>query len=67
MLVLLIEGIYKYAVRVASCGMIYVLSFTRTGRGVQAILKLCLQFFEAVMLVLLTRFLAYFPYFEKIK
>jgi hypothetical protein len=38
MLVLLIEGIfYKYAIEVASCGMMYVPSFMNTGTGIYAI------------------------------
>jgi hypothetical protein len=33
----------KYAVEIASCGMICVPNFTRTDAGVQAILRLCLR------------------------
>jgi hypothetical protein len=33
----------KYAVEMASCGMIYILSFMKTGTGVQAILRFCLK------------------------
>jgi hypothetical protein len=32
-----------YAVEMASCGMIYVSSFMKIGRGVQAILRFCLR------------------------
>jgi hypothetical protein len=31
-----------YAVEMASCGMAYILSFMRTGRGIEAILRYCL-------------------------
>jgi hypothetical protein len=33
----------KYAVGMASCGMIYVSSFMKTSTGVQAILRFCLR------------------------
>jgi hypothetical protein len=32
-----------YAAGIASCGMIYVSSFIKIGRGVQAIIRLCLS------------------------
>jgi hypothetical protein len=43
MLVLLIKRIYKYTVEMASCGMIYIRSFVKTGTGIQAILRFCLR------------------------
>jgi hypothetical protein len=42
-----------YAVEMASCGMIYLLSFMTIGTGVQVILRFCLINLRAVMLVLL--------------
>jgi hypothetical protein len=33
----------KYAVEVASCGMIYIPSFMKIGTGVQVILRFCLR------------------------
>jgi hypothetical protein len=33
----------KYAVEIASYGMIYLLSFRKTGAGIQAILRFCLR------------------------
>jgi hypothetical protein len=38
MLVLLIERIYEYVLGIYSCGMIYVPSFTKVGKGVEIIL-----------------------------
>jgi hypothetical protein len=32
----------KYAVEIASCGKIYLISFMKIGTGVQAILRFCL-------------------------
>jgi hypothetical protein len=32
-----------YTVEMASCGMIYLLSFLKTGTGIQAILRFCLR------------------------
>jgi hypothetical protein len=43
MFVLVIEGIYKYAVEMASRGMIHVPCFMKTDTGVQAILRVCLR------------------------
>jgi hypothetical protein len=40
---LLREEFMAYAVEIASCGMIYIQSFMKTGTGVQAILRLCLR------------------------
>jgi hypothetical protein len=42
-----------YAVETASCGMIYLLDFTKIGRGVQAILGFASVILMPVMLVLL--------------
>jgi hypothetical protein len=36
----------KYAVEMASCGVIYVASFMKIGTGVQAILRFCLRYFR---------------------
>jgi hypothetical protein len=36
-------GFIKYAVEMASCGMINIPSFMKTGTGVQAILRFCLR------------------------
>jgi uncharacterized protein YraI len=33
----------KYAVEMASCGMIYIPSFVKIGTGVQAIVRFCLR------------------------
>jgi hypothetical protein len=44
MLVLMIYGIIKYAVEIASCGMICIPSFMKIGIGVQAILKVYLRY-----------------------
>jgi hypothetical protein len=33
----------KYAIEMASCGMMYKPSFMKTDKGVQAILKFCLN------------------------
>jgi hypothetical protein len=33
----------KYAVEMASCGMIYIPSFRKIGTGIQAILRFCLR------------------------
>jgi hypothetical protein len=33
----------KYAIEIASCGMIYLISFTKIGTGIQAILRFCLR------------------------
>jgi hypothetical protein len=43
MLVLLMGGIYMYAVEMASRGMINMPSFIKNGIGVQVILRLCLR------------------------
>jgi hypothetical protein len=43
MLVLLTEGVYEIAIEMASCVMIYVLSFMKIGTGVQAIFRRCLK------------------------
>jgi hypothetical protein len=43
MLVLLIEKISEYEIEMASCDMIYMLSFMKFDRGVQAILRFCLR------------------------
>jgi hypothetical protein len=43
MLVLPTERIYEYAVEMASCGMIYILSFMKIGTGVQAVLRFSLR------------------------
>jgi hypothetical protein len=40
MLALLIKGFIKYAIEIASCGMIYIQSFKS---GIQAILRLCFR------------------------
>jgi hypothetical protein len=42
-----------YSVEMASCDMIYIQSFIKISRGVQAILRFCLSNVNAVMLVLL--------------
>jgi hypothetical protein len=31
----------KYTVEMASCGMMWIPSFTKIGRGIQAILRVC--------------------------
>jgi hypothetical protein len=33
----------KYAIEIASCGMIYIPGFKKIGTGVQAILRFCLR------------------------
>jgi hypothetical protein len=33
----------KCAVEIASCGMIYIPSFMKIGKGIQAILRFCLR------------------------
>jgi hypothetical protein len=52
MLVLLLEFVV-YAVEVASCDMIYLLSLLKIGTCVQTIIRFCTAILEAVMLVLL--------------
>jgi hypothetical protein len=37
------EGFMMYAVEVASCGMIYLPSSMRSGKGIQAILRFCIS------------------------
>jgi hypothetical protein len=39
MLVSLAEGICEYAIEIASCGMICILSFMKSCTGIQAIFK----------------------------
>jgi hypothetical protein len=36
-------GIKMYAIKMASCGMIYISSFMNIGTGVQAILRFCFR------------------------
>jgi hypothetical protein len=43
MLILLIEGITKYADGLPSCGMTYIPSFMKIGTGIQAISGVCLR------------------------
>jgi hypothetical protein len=45
-------GLMKYATEIFSCGMIYILSFRRTGTGVQGFASAIL---DAIMLVLMMR------------
>jgi hypothetical protein len=44
-----------YGVEMASCSMIYLESFVKTGIGVQAILSFCLRNLRNAMLILLMR------------
>jgi hypothetical protein len=46
-LVLLMGGICEVCLEIASCSMLYITSFTKSGKGVQAILKLNLGYLRS--------------------
>jgi hypothetical protein len=43
MLVLLMGGLMIYAIEMASCGVIFLLSFMKVGTDLQAMLRFCLS------------------------
>jgi hypothetical protein len=43
----------KYAIEMASCGMIYIPSVTKTGKGVQATGRFSSEILKAILLILL--------------